>query len=86
LSGYSLNSVRLGTAPIPNTTTYPLGLFIQDYTFTNSGDLDQFNGRFSVTPDFPAGTYAYFLTVDGSGNPAYPYMIGNNFYGTPAQM
>ena len=86
LSGYTLNSVRLGTSPIPNTATYPLGIFIEDYSFTNSGDLDQFNGRFCVTPDFPAGTYAYFLTIDNSGNPAYPYAIGNNFYGTPAQI
>ena len=28
------------------------------------GDLDQCNGTNVVTPDFPEGTYAYFLTKD----------------------
>jgi hypothetical protein len=26
--------------------------------------LDECNGRFTVTPEFPNGTYAYFLTRD----------------------
>ena len=42
-SSYSRNSSRVG----PSTTTYPIGTFIDDYTFTDgSGTLDQNNGRF----------------------------------------
>jgi hypothetical protein len=67
----------------PNVSaTYPLGRYVEDYAYNaGSGDLDQYNGRFSVTPDFPNGTYAYFVTIDGSGNPAFPYYLGPQFYG-----
>jgi hypothetical protein len=65
------------------SATYPLGRYVEDYDFTaGSGDLDQYNGRFCVTPDFPNGTYAYFVTIDSSGNPAFPYYLGPQFYGT----
>ena len=68
---YSRNSTRVG----PDTTTYPLGTFIDDYTFTDgSGSLDKNNGRFCVTPEYPEGTYAYFITVDGNGDPLFPYI------------
>jgi hypothetical protein len=41
------------------------GAFIQDYQFIpGSGDLDECNGRFTITPEFPGGTYAYFLTAE----------------------
>ena len=41
------------------------GTFVADYEFVSgSGDLDECNGRFTVTPDFPDGTYAYYLTED----------------------
>jgi len=56
------------------------GSFIQDYTYRKSkGDLDEHNGRFCVTPEFPQGTYAYFLTFADSEltTPEYPYIIGN---------
>jgi len=57
---------------------------VQDYIYDSSvGTLDEFNGKFAVTPDYPNGTYAYFMTEDGSGNPVYPYVIGRKFYGTP---
>jgi hypothetical protein len=63
------------------SSTYPLGYFIEDYEYTGTGLLDSYNGRFTVTPDFPNGTYAYFTTIDSSGNNAYPYAIGPNYYG-----
>ncbi len=41
------------------------GTFIQDYTFVaGSGDLDECNGRFGKTPEYPEGSYAYFLTKE----------------------
>lgn len=84
VTGYSLNSSR-GTLGgySPSTVTYPLGTFVQDFTFTNSGDLDTHNGRYCITPDYPNGTYAYFVTVDATLAPIYPYVIGTTYYGTP---
>lgn len=81
-SGYTLkpSSYRIGTTA-SNTTIYPLGIFVEDYQFTNVGDLDTHNGRYCVTPDFPDGTYAYFTTQNNSGNPVYPYVIGTTYYG-----
>jgi hypothetical protein len=86
-SGYTLNSAasREGTTA-SNTTLYPLGVFIEDYSFTASGDLDQHNGRYCVTPDYPNGTYAYFITLNSLLEPVYPYIIGNTYYGTPANL
>jgi len=60
----------------------PLGTFAEDYEYApGSGDLDESNGRFSVTPEYPNGTYAYFLTTDARGRLAYPYLIGPRFRG-----
>ena len=56
---------------------YVLGDLISDYIYDSSvGTLDEHNGKFAVTPEYPNGTYAYFMTEDGSGNPVYPYAIG----------
>ncbi len=39
------------------------GTFVQDYEYKKgSGDLDQCNGIFVITDDYPDGTYAYILT------------------------
>ncbi len=54
----------------PNSTTglntpIPMGAFTQDYEFIEGyGDLDQCNGRFGVTPEFPEGIYYYVVTDD----------------------
>lgn len=64
------------------SSTYPLGCFTEDYdAAVSNSDLDSHNGRFSVTPEYPAGTYAYFITIDSLGNPVYPYIIGSTYYG-----
>src|SRR5690606_13738523 len=65
-------------------STYPLGYFREDYEYESSTDpdqLDEHNGRFCVTPEYPQGTYAYFCTVDANWNSAYPYAVGPTFYG-----
>ncbi len=61
----------------------PLGTFAEDYEYVDmSGDLDEHNGRFCDTPEYPSGVYAYFCTLDGSLDPYFPYTIGpNEFYG-----
>jgi len=64
------------------SATDPLGTFAEDYEYVRgSGDLDEFNGRFTKTPEYPSGTYAYFLTTDAAGRLAFPYLIGPRFYG-----
>ncbi len=56
------------------------GAFVQDYEFVaGHGDLDECNGRFSITPEFPEGTYAYFLTAE------WP-VIPRGFRGEPVNL
>jgi hypothetical protein len=48
----------------PNTSI-AMGAFTQDYEYINGlGDLDQCNGRFGVTPEFPNGIYYYVVSDD----------------------
>lgn len=55
------------------------GTFVADYEYVaGSGDLDECNGRFTITPEFPDGTYAYFLTEQW---PVIPRMVR----GTPSR-
>ena len=55
----------------------PDGTFTADFEFvSDSGDLDECNGRFEITPEFPEGTYAYHLTED------FPF-IPRMWRGTP---
>ncbi|MCG3166169.1 MAG: hypothetical protein POELPBGB_01945 [Bacteroidia bacterium] len=64
-------------------TTYPLGKYIEDYEYVQGlGHLDEYNGRVCVTPEYPGGTYAYFVTVDEDLIPVYPYTVGKYYYGT----
>lgn len=74
------------TAGPPVSTTYPLGYFREDYQYNTTSAatpdfLDEHNGRFCVTPEYPAGIYCYFATVDSKWNSAYPYVVGPTFYG-----
>ncbi len=61
------------------------GFFIQDYKFDRAiGDLDEYNGRFCRTPEFPNGVYAYFSTINSEtiSKPEYPYVVGPQFKDT----
>lgn len=70
---------------------YPLGHYIEDYaylgdcgkTLGKDFDLDELNGRWCVTPEFPNGNYAYFTAIDADGRPMYPYNMGRKFHGNP---
>jgi len=79
VSGYSLNQSNIFNRP----SGFVSGFFIDDYQFTNSGDLDECNGRYCLTPEFPNGVYAYFATTvtDINGNivGSFPYFIGNRY-------
>ena len=96
-TGYALRNITTRTT-LPDGTvlssgqygpavsgTYPLGTYVEDYAWSaaNGGDLDSYNGRFCITPDYPSGTYAYFITIDGNGAPEFPYILGTSYYGAP---
>ncbi len=78
------------TGPAVNTT-FILGHYLEDYDYLGElgktqgtdFDLDLHNGRFCVTPEFPQGTYAYFITIEADGTPKFPYTLGRWFYGSP---
>jgi hypothetical protein len=77
------NGTDVTDGPAVNTT-YPLGYFREDYEYVDDASsvvLDEHNGRFCVTPEYPQGIYAYFATVDANWNSAYPYVVGPTFYG-----
>lgn len=64
------------------STTYPAGYYLQDYEWVSGqGDLNQYNMRFTKTPEYPEGTWAYFVTYDAAGNAAYPYIVGPQYFG-----
>jgi hypothetical protein len=66
-SSYALKSTP--DSGRPSTTLIPMGAFTQDYQYNaGSGDLDECNGRFDVTPEFPNGIYHYYSTD------TYPFM------------
>ena len=53
------------------------GTFVQDYQYTpGSGDLDECNGIFSITPEYPQGIYHYHVTTQ------FPF-VARQFRGTP---
>ena len=64
------------------SASYPLGRYGEDYAYVpGSGDLDQFCGRWCKTPEFPNGTYAYFVPIDSAGNPIFPFIVNRQMYG-----
>lgn len=52
------------------------GLYVEDYEYLDlNWELDECNGRFGITPEYPDGTYYYVMTDN------WPY-IPRCFYGT----
>ncbi len=72
-------------------STYLLGHYLEDFDYRGDlgfivgtdFDLNEQNVRFCVTPEFPAGTWAYFTTINVDNTPAFPYTTGRQFYGNP---
>lgn len=82
----------------PSVSEYPIGSFIEDYEYIEGGenDLDEHNGRFCVTDEFPEGRYCYFATRNSYDNVTnqivaqsginfggFPYFIGHTFASKP---
>jgi hypothetical protein len=69
--------LRTGDRPLDGPSGSFDGTFTADYEYVAGlGELDEANGRFGVTPEFPDGTF-YYVLVD-----SYPY-IPRMFRGTP---
>ena len=84
----TLSSVQWG----PNvSTTYELGHYAEDYDYLGDlgytqgvhFDLNKYNARFCVTPEYPNGTWAYFVSIKADGTPWYPYNVGRWYMATP---
>ncbi len=75
----------------PVSEEFILGHYLEDYEYRGDTgeilgsdfDLDEHNGRFCITPEFPNGVYAYFVSIEADGTPKFPYNIGRTFYGSP---
>ena len=78
------------------STNFALGRYLEDHDYlgdlgftqttgatVRDFDLDKFNGRICVTPEFPTPHFCYFTTIDADGTPAFPYTMGRTFYGNP---
>ncbi|MBY0508270.1 MAG: YHYH protein [Bryobacteraceae bacterium] len=92
-SGYRLRDITVrevwpdgtvmapGQAGPPVSDEYPLGTFVEDYVYVaGAGALDRYNGRFAATPEYPQGTYAYYLSTEG-GKLAFPYLLAHEYQG-----
>ena len=77
----------------PSVTEFPKGFFVEDFEYQEgSGDLDEHNGRFAPTPEYPNGVYAYYVTESSTvvtnpnspfanrREPLFPYVVGNTFH------
>ena len=57
----------------PSLTAFPVESFIEDFDYTGNGDLDENNGRFGKTPEYPDGVYAYFCTISDTDGSVAPF-------------
>ena len=88
-AGHGVSPVNDAATGPSVSASFPIGWYLQDYDYLGDlgylqgshFDLDECNGRWCVTPEFPGGTYAYFVALDASFQPAYPYIIGRQYFG-----
>jgi len=79
-SGYVTSTIDISDRP----SGFPAGFFTEDYKFTSSGDLDEHNGRYEKTPEFPNGVYAYHASITSDGKtPTFPYFLGDTYRSIP---
>ena len=72
----------------PSLNKYRAGFFVEDYKYTGGADLDEYNGRYCRTPEFPNGVYAYFAGISTdtqslAREPQFPYFIGPEYRDAP---
>ena len=75
----------------PISASFPLGRYMEDNDYKGDlgmtlgvdFDLNEYNVRWCVTPEFPAGTWAYFTCIAADDTPVYPYNIARTYFGNP---
>ncbi len=73
------------------SAAFPATGYLEDYDYKGDigqtlgvdFDLNEYNARYCVTPEFPDGIWAYFLSINEEGEPAFPYIVGHSFIGDP---
>ena len=78
---FGVNSNQSGPSV---SSSYPLDRYMEDNDYLGDHgyvqgvdfDLEEYNGQWCVTPEFPNGTYAYFVSISSNGTPTFPYNIG----------
>ncbi len=81
-TGYSIKTNIEDRSDLP----FDLGFFVEDYSYlpTDSTDLDEHNGRYCRTPEYPNGVYAYFAGINTiTKEPEFPYFIGDTYRSVP---
>jgi hypothetical protein len=84
---YIMNGHKIKYGPRV-TERNPLGSFANDYEFTQQSTnnyLDNHNGRFCKTPEYPEGNYCYFATIDSNTKSIYPFLTTPELYGKVVQ-
>jgi len=81
-AGYVLDASKV--VDRPSISDFEAGYFTDDWHYDGSGTLDEHNGRFCKTNEFPNGVYAYFASVAPSQQstdlePSFPYFIGKTY-------
>ena len=74
------------------STNFPLGRYMEDNDYKGDlgmtlgvdFDLNEYNVRWCVTPEFPSGTWAYFTCIEVDGTPVFPYNIVRTYFGQPS--
>lgn len=62
------------------SNNFPLGRYMEDNDYLGDlgqvlgtdFDLNEYNVRFCVTPEYPEGTWAYFVCIEETGTPIFP--------------
>ena len=71
--------LRSGSRPANSPGGAYDGTFTEDWIYVaGAGDLDESNGRFGPTPEFPQGTYYYVVTEQ------FPF-LPRSWHGTPGE-
>jgi autotransporter-associated beta strand protein len=76
----------------PVNVTCNIGIFAEDYDYLGDlgytqgthFDLNRQNVRWCVTPEYPSGTYAYFVCINADGTTNFPDVINQEYFGTAA--
>ena len=79
-TGYQMKESIAVNRPAYGTTTAnpPRGALMEDYEYNvdkPGRHLDVYNGRYCYTPEYPNGTFAYFLTLWGDETESKNYTV-----------